>query len=128
MGNDIITMKVIKRINDTISPHLTHLLTRIILTQTYPDILKTMRISPNLKPDKPLKDIDSYRPICNLSCIDKIFQQYIKGHMISHIDINNIITKDHHGSHKGHSTASALASIYHLINNHYYDNDIISII
>ena len=48
--------------------------------------------------------------------------------MISHIDINNIITKDHHGSCKGHSIASALTSIYHLINNHYYDNDIISII
>ena len=73
MGNDIITMKVIKRINDTISPHLTYLLTRIILTQTYPDILKTTCISPSLKCDKPLENIDSYRLICNLSCMDKIF-------------------------------------------------------
>ena len=113
VGNDIITMRTIKKLTPLISPHLTHLLTTIITTETYPDILKTTRITPTKKPDKPTDNIDSYRPICNLSVIDKILQQYIKDNMTNYLDINDIITKDNHGSRKGHSTTTALASIQH---------------
>ena len=70
-GNDIITMKIIKKLTPLISPHITHLTTSIIRTQIYPTILKTTCISPNLKSDKPIDSIDSYRPI---STIDKIIQ------------------------------------------------------
>ena len=118
-------MKILKRITPLISPHLTHLLTSIIINETYPDILKTTRISPNLKQDKKSDHIDSYRPICNLPCIDKVFQQYIKDHLISFLDIHDIIIKDHHGSRKDHFTFTALASIYHYLNNHYHHNKIV---
>ena len=80
VGNNIITMAVIKKLSPKIVPHITHLITRIIITETYPDILKVTRISPNLKPDKDSYSIDSYHPICNLSVIDKIIQQYLKNH------------------------------------------------
>ena len=66
-------MKIIKKITHLILTHLTHLLTTIILTETYPDILKTTRIAPNLKQDKLIDNIDVYRPTCNLSCIIKMF-------------------------------------------------------
>ena len=75
-----------------------------------------------------MENIDSYRPICNLSCIDKVFQHYIKEHLLSFLDIHNIINKNHYGSRKGHSTSSALASINHIINNHYHNNKFIAII
>ena len=65
----------------TITPHLTHLYVHIIMSQIYPDILKVTRILPNLKCDKPYDNIDSYRPICNLSVVDKVFQQYLKEHL-----------------------------------------------
>ena len=106
-------MKVVKKLTPLLSPHLTHLLTQIIMTETYPDILKTTRITPTIKPDKPTDIIDSYRPICNLSVIDKILQQYIKDNIMTYLDINDIITKDNHGSRKGHSTTTALAAIQH---------------
>ena len=115
-------MKIIKKLTPLISPHITHLTTSIIRTQIYPTILKTTRISPNLKSDKPIDSIDSYRPICNLSTIDKIIQQYLKDQIMAFLDINEIIVKDHHGSRKDHSTNSALASISHTINNHYFNN------
>ena len=59
----------------------------------------------------------------NLSSIDKIIQHYIKEHIISFLDINDVIVTDHHGALKGHSTQSALASIHHTINHHYYNNN-----
>ena len=64
-------MRIIKKITPTLTPHLTHLLTSIIRTNTYPSILKTTRITPIHKMDKPIDNIDGYRPICNLSVIDK---------------------------------------------------------
>ena len=110
------------------SPHLTHLMTTIIHTETYPDILKTTKITPNKKPDKPLDNIDSYRPICNLSVIDKILEQYIKDNLTTYFDIHDIITKDHHGSRKGHSTTTALAAIQPYINTHYYNDNVTTIL
>ena len=44
------------------------------------------------------------------------------------LDIIDIIISDHHGSLKGHSTSSALASIHHTDNDHYFNNKCISII
>ena len=74
-------------------------------------ILKISRISPNLKPGKQPESIDLYRPINNLSTIDKIVQDYIKNELQSFLDENNIIQKFHHGSLKHHSTTIALACI-----------------
>ena len=51
-GNDIINMKLIKKLIPAIIPHLTNLVNSIILTEIYPTILKVSRISPILKPDK----------------------------------------------------------------------------
>ena len=44
VGNDIITMAVIKKLSPKVVPHITHLITRILITETYPDILKVTRI------------------------------------------------------------------------------------
>ena len=48
-----------------------------------------------------------------------IIQLFIKDLMIAFLDINDIITSDHHGLDKGHSTNLALASTHHTINDHY---------
>ena len=113
-------MTIIKKLTPLITPHITHLITQIIIKEKYPHILKTTRISPGLKPGKSPEHIDSYRPICNLSVIDKICQQYLKDHLISYLDTNNIILNEHHGSRKFHSTTTALAIIHHHLNNYYY--------
>ena len=50
----------------------------IIFTETYPTILKVSRITPILKPDKQSEIIDSYRPINNLSAVEKIVEEFLK--------------------------------------------------
>ena len=65
-GHDSITSKIIKSINTEISPYLTHMINCIIRSSTYPDIFKIANIIPIAKPDEPLDNIESYRPINNL--------------------------------------------------------------
>ena len=77
MGPDIISMKIIKKLSPHIVPHITHLINSIINTELYPSNLKLSRITPILKPDKQHDSIESYRPINNLSVIDKIIEQYL---------------------------------------------------
>ena len=110
-GNDILSMRIIKKLYPAIIPHLTHLVNAIILTEIYPTILKVSHISPNIKPDKNSVCIDSYHPISNLSVIDKKIQQYLKYHIVAFFYINNVLHENHHGSHKFHSTVTALAAV-----------------
>ena len=97
MGSDCISMKVVKNIDKLIAPHLTHMINCISTSSKYPKILQISRITPNLKQGKDPYDISSYRPLNNLSTIDKIVQQYLKQSLFEFLDINNIIIDQHPG-------------------------------
>ena len=121
-------MRIIKKLSPAIDPHLTHLVNAIIHTEQYPSILKVDRITPTLKPDKPDDLIDSYRPINNLSTIDKIVEEFIKNQINDFINDNEIIIEQHHGSRKDHSTLTALAIINNKLLTNYSNNKISTII
>ena len=92
-------------------------------TQIYPSILKLSLITPTLKSDKDPLDLDSYRPINNLSTLDKIIEEYLKLHMQSYFDTNNIIGNNHHGSRKNHGTNTAITQIMYELTNNYEQNN-----
>ena len=71
-GHDSTSIKIYKMLAYRLGPHIKHLINTIILTATYPDILKLSKITPQKKPDKPTDKIDSYRPINNLCTLDKL--------------------------------------------------------
>ena len=84
----------------------------IINTSIFPDIFKLSRILPFSKPGKPLNDIDSFRPLNNLPCIEKkIVEEYIKICMLDFIEKHNILNNNHHGGRKAHFPLTALAQI-----------------
>ena len=93
-----------------------------ITTKKFPSIFKISRITPFLKPDKISFNISSYRPINNLSAIEKLIEQHLKDCMTDFLDQNNIILDNHHGSRTLHSTTTALATINDYTNDKYYDN------
>ena len=121
-------MKIIKKSSPDIIPHLVHIIYSIIRTGKYPSILKVNIISPILKPDKIPENINSYCPINNLSVVDKIIEEYIKGHLNDSIDYNGILLDDHHGSRKYHGTTFALTVINHHLINRYHDDYINTVI
>ena len=90
-GHDAITMNVLKKISKQISPHLTHLINRIIITATFPSTFKISKITPQLKPEKNPYIIDSYRPIHNMASLEKVVEHYIKQQLTSHFEHNKII-------------------------------------
>ena len=102
------SMRIIKKLNPILLPHITHLINSIIYTEIYPEVVKVSCITPILKPDKLCDIIDSYRSINNLAALDKIIEQYLKDQISAFIDDNNIILEDHHGSQRDHSTRTAL--------------------
>ena len=121
-------MKTLKKIGDRLTPYMVHLINSIIDTETYPTIFKVSRISPTLKSGKPRTDIDSYRPINNLAALEKLIEQYFKDCLIDHLDINDCIVKNHHGSLKNHSTVTAIASINYNLTKQYYNNNYTALI
>ena len=124
-GHDDITNNIIKRINKEMSPHITHMINTIINRQTIPNIFKISRILPLSKPEKSVHLIESYRPINNLLCLEKILEEHIIIHLNIFLEENNIINNNNHGGRKEHSTTTALTQINNkLLYN--YDNNKIS--
>ena len=114
-GYDSVSNKTIKKCGNTIVPHLTHLINSIIHTGKFPQIYKISRIFPISKQDKPKHLISSYRPINNLTCIEKIVEHYIKEKLEEYFENNKILQNEHHGGRRDHSTLTALTKINNSI-------------
>ena len=98
-----------KKINPIIFIHLNHLFNTITRTKIYPSHLKVSKIIPILKPGKNKFEIGSYRPINISHPIDKLYQEFVKNHLLSFLNVNNIIVKNHQGGLKN----MVLILLYH---------------
>ena len=83
----------------------------MIRENKYPEALKNARIVPLLKSGKSPEDPASYRPIANLSVIDKVIESLLKNQLESHLENEGLIPMEHHGSRKEHSTMTCKISI-----------------
>ena len=61
-------------------------------------IIKLSILLPLSKPDKPRELIDTYRPINNLPCLEKIFEAHVLTHLNNYL--NEIIVPYHYGGHR----------------------------
>ena len=77
-----------KKIESRITPLLTRLVNAIIKKEKFPQVMKITRIVPILKKGKDVLEIDSYRPINNLMCLEKLVEEYIKTKMEEFIKEN----------------------------------------
>ena len=110
-------MKIIKKLKPLIASHIIHFINSIIYTSTYKSVLKVSKIISTLKQDKKSEDIDSLRPINNLSSVDTIIiiEQYLKGNIKEVLGYYKIWLPEHHGSRKNYSTMTALATIQNIL-------------
>ena len=114
VGHDAISSRILKLTPDVLSPFITHAFNSSIRSGIFPDILKVSRILPISKKDKSKLSMSSYRPIHNLHTAEKVFEEWIKFHLLNHIKTNNILTQEHHGGLTGHSTMTAKSLLdYH---------------
>ena len=86
-------MNMLRKTVDIMAPLITHLITHIILSETFPAKFKIAKITPKHKAGKPIYDIRSYRPLNNLCTIEKVVEEYIIIHLEKFLFENQIINK-----------------------------------
>ena len=82
LGNDIVSMKTIKKLGACIEIYIEHLINSIIESEVYPNIFKVSKNTPELKPEKLANIIDLYWPINNLLALEKLVEQHLKNCII----------------------------------------------
>lgn len=116
VGPDEITVHVLKENIDILCHPLKRIFNQSFITGTYPEALKTGRVTPIFKADDP-NNITNYRPITILSCINILFEKLIAKRMISYIQKYTILSQNQHGFRKNYSTATAVHSVTEVIYN-----------
>ena len=89
----------------------THFINQIIKKEKFQENLKISKIIPTSKKGKPKYDINSFRPINNLACTEKIIEEWFKINREKHIKDNDIFNENHHGGRKHHSNVTAKLSL-----------------
>ena len=73
-----------------------------------PEILKLGFICPILKPNSSREKAASWRPVSLTSHIVKTFERVLRRQLVNHIELNNLMDQNQHGSRGGKSCLSQL--------------------
>lgn len=99
------------------------ILNNLWLNNDIPHSWKSDCLVPILKPDKPLSNPDSYRPIALTSCVGKIFEQLIKQRLEFYIEQNNILPANQFGFRRGTSARESICQLQLDIQNSLNNKD-----
>ena len=110
-GLDYIDTYTIKLIAHDILPAITHIVNLSIRDGIFSRSWKSAKVVPLLKKDDPLNP-KNYRPVALLPVLSKILERAVFQQLVGYLDHNGILHPNHHGSRKGHSTATALIQMY----------------
>lgn len=94
---------------------LTNLFNSCISLNYFPKDFKKAKIIPIRKPNKPIHNACSYRPISLLSNIGKIFEKIIFNRLREFTAMHNTITEKQFGFKKGHNTVHQVGRIKNRI-------------
>ena len=110
-GLDYLDTYTIKLAAKHILPAITHIINLSIRDSAFPTSWKKAKVVPLLKKGDPL-DPKNYRPVALLPILSKILERAIFSQLVKYLEENSLIHPNHHGSRKGHSTATALIQMY----------------
>ena len=110
-GNDYINTWVIKLVANDILPAITHVINLSISRAEFPTKWKHAKVVPLLKKGDPLV-AKNYRPVALLPIFSKILERAVFQQLVAYLESNKLLSADHHGSRKGHNTATALIQMY----------------
>ena len=105
-GHDGISAYFIKRMLDTITSSLTHIINQSLSTGIFPDRLKIANVILLFKKgDEHI--LDNYRPISLLPAISKVFEKIVFNQLYQYFTDNDLIFTSQYGFRKLHSTEFA---------------------
>ena len=109
--------KILKHIKTIISPILSVLFSKSILTSHFPNQFKIARVIP-LHKGNSKQELNNYRPISLLPLLSKLLERVVHNQICHFLDTFNLITENQYGFRKNRSTTMAVLN--HL--EYVYDN------
>ena len=106
-GLDKISSRLIRYCADVISPHLTIIFNRSLVTGIFPDDWKAAKVTPLFKQGD-RSDMNNYRPISVISVVAKVFERIVYNQLSNYLSEHNILSKHQSGFRSFHSTVTAL--------------------
>lgn len=110
-GDDGISGAMIKELPYEMLEVIRSLFNNILISDHYPDIWKLGKIIMLPKPKKNHELISSYRPICLLSQIGKIFERIIQSRLSKILEDQNLYYKFQNGFRKNKGTSDVLCRL-----------------
>ena len=107
-GPDGIPAILLKRSKLTLSLMLNNIFQHSIENSQIPDIPKLGFICPILKPESKRELSASWRPVNLTSHIMKTLERFLRKQIVSHVESNNMMDPDQHGSRQRRSCLSQL--------------------
>lgn len=104
---NVVPTKVLKYINDIISPVVCAIVNRSVSTGIFPDLLKIAKVIPLFKQDNRLF-VQNYRPISLLPLLSKIFEKIVHKQLYNYLHANNVLFSNQFGFRPGKSTSNAI--------------------
>lgn len=92
----------------------------------YPNAWKLAKIIPIYKKGKNLEEAASYRPICLLPNISKVFEALLNTRITKHCDDHKIIPDDQFGFRHQHSTCHAIHRVIKLTIEHLNQHEMVA--
>ena len=89
------------------SKPLLHIFRLSLEEKTFPDDLKTAKVTPIFKVGDE-NDFGNYRPISGSSCFYKIPEKIMCERLFNHLSVHNLLYQKQSGFQKGHSIGHAI--------------------
>jgi hypothetical protein len=110
-GLDDITPTMLRHLSNKALTHLTTVFNHLLLQGHFPEPWKRCKVIPIPKPNKPITDPTSYRPISLLSTLGKLFERIVADRLTSFTNQQNLLPHAQFGFRRKHSTVAQLARI-----------------
>ena len=107
-GPDGIPAILLKRSKITVALMLNNIFNHSMENSEIPDILKLGFICPILKPDSKREIAASWRPVNLTSHVIKTFERVLRKQIVNHLESNDLMDPDQHGSRQKRSCLSQL--------------------
>ena len=106
-GLDMIPSKLLKMAASVVTPSLTAIFTKSIITGIYPTEWKMARVTPVFKKGEK-SDLNNYRPISVIPVVSKVFEKIVYDQLYQYLNDNQLLSSCQSGFRSLHSTLTAL--------------------
>ena len=103
----MIPSKLLKMAASIVTPSLTAIFTKSIITGIYPTEWKMARVTPVFKKGEK-SDLNDYRPISVIPVVSKVFEKIVYDQLYQYLNDNQLLSSCQSGFRSLHSTLTAL--------------------